>query len=171
MILLISCKDKEADKLNNPQTMKNEFISRIHTTDMETDTYKLLGKTSFEKHISDFENIDWKAEYKKEFNSMNFNMPDIEVLSITDSKYLSISIAPNTEDTFQYIIGLGKHLQTENTNNPDRIIKLYMTESENVKIPKKFIALFFKQKFSEINSELKKLYLMEEIKDVYINTK
>ncbi|WP_209406407.1 hypothetical protein [Pseudozobellia sp. WGM2] len=151
--------------------MENEFVSRIHTTDLETDLYQLLGKTTLEKHISDFENVDWKADYKKEFNSMDFNMPDLEVLSKNDSKYLSVSIAPNTEDTFQYVIGLGAHLETGDPNNPNRKVKLYMTESENPEIPKKFFGLFFNQDFDQVSSELQQLYLMDEIEDVYKNKK
>ncbi|PQB05785.1 hypothetical protein BST85_13435 [Aureitalea marina] len=135
--MALSCKDKNAEKPNRNK-MENEFVSRIHTTDLETDLYQLLGKTSLEKHISDFENVDWKADYKKEFNSMNFNMPDLEVLSKNDSKYLSVSIAPDTEDNYQYTIGLGTHLETDDPNNPNRKVKLYMTESENPAIPKSF---------------------------------
>ena len=151
--------------------MTNEFISRIHTPDLETDFYRILGTTSLEKHSADFEKVDWKGDYKKEFNSMEFNMPDLEVLSKNDSKYLSVSVAPNTEDSFQYVIGLGNHLETDHPNNPNRTVKLYMTESENVEIPKKFIDLFFKRDFSKINAELQELYLMDEIEDVYKNVK
>jgi hypothetical protein len=168
--MAFSCKDKNAEKPNGNK-MENEFVSRIHTTDLETDLYQLLGKTSLEKHISDFENVDWKADYKKEFNSMDFNMPDLEVLSKNDSKYLSVSIAPNTEDTYQYVIGLGTHLETGDPNNPNRKVKLYMTESENPEIPKKFFGLFFNRDFDQVNSELQQLYLMDEIEDVYKNKK
>ena len=151
--------------------MENEFVSRIHTTDLETDLYRLLGKTSFQKHISDFDKIDWKGDYTKEFNSMNFNMPDLEVLSKNDSKYLSVSVAPNTEDSFQYIIGLGTHEETGDPNNPKRKVKLYMTESENSEIPKKYFDLFFKRDFGEIYSELDGLYLMDEVEDLFKNIK
>jgi hypothetical protein len=170
-IFIFSCKEKKAENSNGQENMENDFVSRIHTTDLESDLYRLLGKTSLEKHISDFENVDWKGDYKKEFNSMEFNMPDLEVLSKNDSKYLSVSVAPNTEDSFQYVIGLGNHLETDHPNNPNRTVKLYMTESENVEIPKKFIDLFFKRDFSKINAELQELYLMDEIEDVYKNVK
>ena len=168
--MAFSCKDKNAEKPNENK-MENEFVSRIHTTDLETDLYQLLGKTTLEKHISDFENVDWKADYKKEFNSMDFNMPDLEVLSKNDSKYLSVSIAPNTEDTYQYVIGLGTHLETSDPNNPNRKVKLYMTESENPEIPKMFFGLFFNQDFDQVSSELQQLYLMDEIEAVYKNKK
>lgn len=151
--------------------MENEFVSRIHTTELETDFYRLLGKTSLEKHISDFESVDWKNDYVKEFNSMNFNLPNLEVLNKTDSKYLSVSVAPNTEDSFQYVIGLGTHKETGDPSNPKRKVKLYMTESENAEIPKKYFDLFFKKDFEGINSELDGLYLMDEVEDVYKNVK
>ena len=170
-VFLISCKQKKAENSNGQKNMENEFVSRIHTTELETDFYRLLGKTSLEKHVSDFENVDWKGDYKKEFNSMEFNMPDLEVLSKNDSKYLSISIAPNTEDSFQYVIGLGTHEETGDPNNPNRKVKLYMTESENSEIPKKFFDLFFERNFQKINTELNGLYLMDEIEDVYKNKK
>ena len=170
-IFLISCQEKKTENSNGQKNMENEFVSRIHTADLETDFYRLLGKTSLAKHISDFENVDWKDDYWKEFNSMGFNMPDLEVLSKNDSKYLSVSVAPNTDDSFQYIIGLGTHEETGDPNNPNRKVKLYMTESENVEIPKKFFDLFFGRDFDGINSELDGLYLMDEIEDVYKNKK
>ena len=168
--LLVSCQEKKSEN-SNGQKMENEFVSRIHTTELETDFYRVLGKTSLEKHISDFEKVDWKNDYIKEFNSMNFNLPDLEVLSKNDSKYLSVSIAPNTEDSFQYVIGLGTHEETGDPNHPKRKVKLYMTESENSEIPKKFFDLFFERDFKAINSELDGLYLMDEIEDVYKNVK
>lgn len=170
-IFLISCKNKKAENSYVQKTMENEFVSRIHTTDLETDLYRFIGKTSLEKHISDFENVDWKGDYKKQLNSMEFNMPDLEVLSKNDSKYLSLSVAPNTEDSFQYVIGLGIHEENGTSNNPKRKVKLYMTESENAEVPKKIFALFFERNFDEINSELDRLYLMDEIEDVYKNQK
>jgi hypothetical protein len=170
-IFMFSCKQRKAENPNGQENMENQFVSRIHTTDLETNLYRFLGKTSLEKHILDFENVDWKGDYKEEFNSMGFNMPDLEVLSSNDSKYLSVSVAPNTEDSFQYVIGLGNHLTTDDPDNPNRTVKLYMTESENAEIPKKFIDLFFKRDFSKINSELQELYLMDEIEDVYKNAK
>lgn len=151
--------------------MDAEFIPRIHKTGFETDSFKLLGKTSFQKHTSDFERIDWEKDYWTEFKSGNFNMPDLEVLNKEDSKYLSISTSPNTEDTFQFIIGLGTHQESNHSNEPKRKVKLYMTESENNEVPKKFIALFFKRDFNQIQKELDKLALMEEIEDKYINIK
>ncbi|MFH4968754.1 hypothetical protein V8G61_11180 [Gaetbulibacter sp. M240] len=167
---VFSCKENKSENTNG-HNMENEFVSRIHTTELEADLYQLLGKTSFEKHISDFEKVDWNSDYEKEFNSMDFNMPDLEVLSKNDSKYLSVSISPNTDDIYQFIIGLGTHLETNNPNNPNRKVKLYMTESDNKEVPKKFIDLFFKREFAKINSELDKLYLMDEIEDVYNNKK
>ncbi|RIV44167.1 hypothetical protein D2V05_11815 [Flagellimonas pelagia] len=167
---VFSCKKNKSENTNG-HNMKNEFVSRIHTTELETDLYQLLGKTSLEKHISDFNNVNWKSNYEKEFNSMDFNMPDLEVLSKNDSKYLSVSIAPNTDDTYQFIIGLGTHLETDNPNIPNRKVKLYMTESDNEEVPKKFIELFFKRDFAKINTELDQLYLMDEVEDVYINKK
>jgi len=169
-LFLISCKDKKSEN-SIGQNIENEFVSRIHTTNLETDLYRPLGKTSLEKHIKDFEDVDWKNDFIKEFNSMNFNLPDLEVLSKNDSKYLSVSIAPNTEDSFQYIIGLGTHLETGDPNYPNRKVKLYMTESENEEIPKKFFNLFFNRDFEGINSELERFYLMDEIEDVYENEK
>lgn len=169
-IILFSCKERVTEK-SSGRKMKNEFISRIHTIDLEADLYQLLGKTSLEKHLSNFEKIDWKNDYQKEFNAMSFNMPDLEVLSRKDSKYLSISLAPNTKDSFQFIIGLGTHFEGNNSNNPNRKVKLYMTESENTEVPKEFINLFFKKDFDGINSKLKEMYLMDEIEDLYNNKK
>lgn len=167
-ISLFSCKENKSGN-SDKQKMENEFISRIHTTDLEAEIYQLLGKTDLKKHLSDFEKIEWKNDYKREFSSMNFNMPDLEVLSKADSKYLSVSIVPNTEDSFQFVIGLGVHQEFDDSTNPNRKVKLYMTESEDSEIAKKYFKLFFERDFDAINSELNELYLMDEIEDVYIN--
>ena len=169
-LIIISCKEKKKENLNR-ENISIEFISRIHTPEFETDQYKLLGTTTLEKHISNFEKINWKKDFWNEFNSGNFNMSDLEVLSIKDSKYLSIMTAPNTDDTFQFIIGLGTHTETNDPTKPNRKIKLYMTETENNEIPKKYINLFFKRDFNQIKMELNKTTLMEEIEDLYINIK
>ncbi|MET1259889.1 hypothetical protein ABV409_11115 [Flagellimonas sp. DF-77] len=172
LFLNLSCKQKKTEN-SNRLDVKNEFVSRIHTTDLETDLYQILGKTSYVKHVSDFENVNWKTDYSKEFRSGTYNMPDIEVLSKIDSKYLSISVAPDNHNPmlFQFIIGLGTHSETNNLKEPSRKVKIYLTESQNEEIPKKLIAQFFERDFNKINIELSKLYLLDEIEDVYINKK
>jgi hypothetical protein len=168
VLTLTSCKEKKKENLSK-KNMNVEFISRIHTPEFETDEYKTLGTTTLEKHLSDFEKINWKKDFWNEFNSGNFNMSDLEVLSVNDSKYLTIMTAPNTDDTFQFIIGFGIHTETSASTKPNRKVKLYMTESENNEIPKKYIDLFFKRDFNLIKEELNKITLMEEIEDLYIN--
>ena len=169
ILTLISCKEKTNENPSE-KNMTSEFISRIHTPELETDFYKILGTTSLEKHTADFQKIDWKKDFWSEYESGNFNMSNLEVFNVTDSKYLSIGTAPNTDDTFQFVIGLGNHIKTDGINNPVRKIKLYYTESENYEIPKKLIGQFFNREYSKIETELKK-YSMDEIEDLYLNIK
>ena len=169
VLILISCKEK-TNEIPNEKNMTNEFITRLHTPELETDFYKILGTTSLQKHFNDFEKIDWKKDFWSEYESGNFNMSNLEVFNVTDSKYLSIGTAPNTDDSFQFVIGLGNHIKTDDINNPIRKIKLYYTESENPEIPKKIIGQFFDGEYSKIDSELKK-YSMDEIEDLYLNIK
>ncbi|WBU90857.1 hypothetical protein [Cellulophaga omnivescoria] len=168
--LFSSCKEKKDAKIDSLEIV-DEFISRIHTSSMESDLYQILGKTSLEKHNTDFENIDWKSNYWKEFKSETFNMTDLEVLNRYEQRYLSISTAPNTEDSFQFVVGFGTHFERDDPNNPYRKIKLYMTETENEQIPKELIGLFLKKDFDGVKSKLKNFYLMDEIEDLYRNKK
>lgn len=151
--------------------MSIEFTSRIHSSEFETDLYKILGKTTLEKHTSDFESINWKNNFWNEFKYGSLNMTDLEVLSKNDSKYLSISTFPNTDDTFQFFIGYGNHIETKNIDKPKRKVKIYITRTENEEIPKKLIYLFFQRDFNKINSKLKELTFMNEIEDLYKNIK
>lgn len=166
-ILFFSCNNK-TDKKETSKDMGTDFISRIHTTDYETDSYKLLGKTDYKKHIDDFEKINWSDEYWKEDREMTFNFPDLEVLDLQEGKYLSISLAPNTEDSFQYIIGLGNHRETSDLS-PTRTVKLYGTESESKELPRRLIQLIFERDYAQIDEEMKKLYLFDEVEDFYLN--
>ena len=147
----------------------HRFSSRIHTPEMKTDVYKLLGTTSYEKHLKDFESVDWKEDYWNEYRSNSFNMTDLEVFSENDSRYLSISTSPDTDDTFQFHIGYGTQIESEKPGNPKRIVKMYLTESESDDVPKEFIELFFRRDFDQIESKLKDLFFMDEIEDLYIN--
>jgi len=167
-VLFFSCKDN-TDKKQTSNEMKTDFISRIHKTDYETDSYKLLGKTDYEKHIADFNKINWHDEYWKEYRDLTFNFPDLEVLDENNGKYLSISLAPNTEDSFQYSIGFGNHKENSGGQMPTRIVKLYGTESENKELPTKLIRLIFDRDYEQIDNELNKLFLFDEIEDLYIN--
>jgi hypothetical protein len=168
VLVLASCKKNLTDK-SNMEIASNGFSSRIHTPEMETDVYKLLGTTSYEKHLKDFESVDWKKDYWNEYRSNSFNMTDLEVFSENDSRYLSISTSPDTDDTFQFYIGYGTQIETEKPRNPKRIVKMYLTESESDDVPKEFIELFFRQDFDQIESKLKDLFFMDEIEDLYIN--
>ncbi|MCG2432169.1 hypothetical protein [Aequorivita xiaoshiensis] len=167
-ILFFACKNK-TDKNENTNEMKTDFISRIHKTDYETDSYKLLGKTDYKKHLTDFNQINWSDEYWKEYRDLTFNFPDLEVLDEKNGKYLSISMAPNTDDTFQFSIGLGNHKENASGEIPTRTVKLYGTESENKELPKKLIQLIFDRNYEQIENELNKLFLLDEIEDLYIN--
>lgn len=122
---------------------KSDFLSRIHTPNLEIDFYKPLGTTTLKKHIQDFEKIDWKKDFWTEFESNNFNNTDIEVLNKRDSRYLSISTAPRNSNDFQFIIGYGTHKKTKNANSPFRKIKLYMTESNDYRSSKKIHSIIF----------------------------
>ena len=168
VITLISCREKIKNNTNE-NIMASEFISRVHTSELETDHYKLLGTTSLQKHIVDFHKINWKENYWNEFNSGSFNMTNLEVLNNSNTKYLTITTAPNSVDTFQFIIGLGTHKVTKSPNLLERIVKLYMTETENSEDPEMFIELFFKRNYDKIQLELDKLTFMDEIEDLYIN--
>lgn len=146
-----------------------EFTSRIHTTDLDTDWYRPLGQTTLEQHLANFLSINWESEYWKGDSAETFNAPDLEVLDHKSSKYLSVSVCPNTHESFQFYIGLGTQSENTNTDQVKRIVRLYGTGSDN---PDKVIALiklFFERDFDGIDRLLKDLDFFEELEDLYQN--
>lgn len=167
-LALAKC-DKTKKKKFEKKIDDFNFIARIHTSDFPMDLYKIIGKTSFDKHTSEFIKINWKENFWNEYNSENFNMTDLEVLNKRASRYLSISTSPDTDSTFQFVIGFGSHDEVDDLLKPKRTVRLYLTGSEDIEIPKRIIYLFFQEDFKKISSELDKLYFMEEIEDLYEN--
>lgn len=156
-------------KMNNMVNLESDFNSRIHTTDIETDLFKLLGKTTYEKHLKDFENIDWEKEYWKENRSNHFNVPDLEVLDNVTSKYFTISVCPNTQESFQYYVGFGNHNLNNETGKVTRVIKIYGTSSTNQERIKELIKLFFEKDYKKLQEKLDNLDFFEELDDAYEN--
>ncbi len=101
LFALFSCNsinNKQADSKKEPaghdSKQYNGFISRIHKSNLETDWYKLLGTTGFDKHILDIKNIDWKKKYLEQTNNETYNYPVIEVLDTINYIYLSVTVSP-----------------------------------------------------------------------------
>ena len=84
---------KEKSPLNSTKEYSN-FLSRIHKSSYEIDWYKILGTTSLKKHTIDFESINWEKEYWEQWNSKDFNFPDLEVIDQDNYMYLSVSVCP-----------------------------------------------------------------------------
>ena len=165
LLTLNSCvQTNKTDEMNT-----GIFESRIHTTEMEIDWYKFLGKTSLDKHLEDFDRINWKEDYWKEDENKTYNSPDLEVLNTTNSKYLSISVCPNTFDSYQFFIGYGTHKTDESQNQIYRTVKLYGTATDQKEDVKDFIRLFFTGNLTKLESRLEKLDFFEELEDVYQN--
>ena len=149
----------------------DNFTSRIHTIDLETDWFNQLGETTLDKHLDDFNNIDWKSEYWKEDKSETYNATDLEVLDIENSRYLSVSVCPNTHESFQFYVGLGTHNKNLENGEITRKVRLYGTTTDNPKITKNIIKLFFYRDFEELENQLKKMDFFEELDDGYQNIK
>ena len=151
--------------------MNNEFISRVHNSSDEIDWYRLLGPTNLEKHLSDFGNINWKDEYWTQEETNNFNFPFLEVIDFRKSIYLSISVCPNTYETFQFYIGLGGHKEYMKNGKieVERKARFYGTSSENMKKTKRIICHFFNRNLKGVIKEFDKMWLIDEIEDLYQN--
>lgn len=161
ILMLIGCHGTKSTE------MDAEFTSRIHTTDLEPDWYRPLGQTTFEQHLANFQSINWESEYWKGDSAETFNAPDLEVLDHKSSKYLSVSVCPNTHESFQFYIGLGTHNENPNTGQIKRTVRLYGTGTDK---PDKVIALiklFFDRDYDEIERLLKDLDFFEELDDLY----
>ena len=165
LLVFVSCNNKNEKEKNSHI---DNFTYRIHTTDLETDYYKLKGKTTKENFIKEFKNIEWIKEYQKFSNNEEFNFPDIEIMDNLNGKYLSISIAPNTLETSQFVIGIGNHKIFE--NKIERTVKLYWTETDDqIKITE-LISLFFNRETDSLKKRIDNLDF-DEIEDLYLNVK
>lgn len=151
------------------QVKSGIFISRVHTTDLKTDWYKPLGPTNLIKHLKDFKSIDWEREYWKEDSAKTYEASDLEVLDEENSKYFSISVCPNTFESFQFYVGLGKQIENPENGNIKRTIRLYGTATDEPEKALSLLRLFFAQDFDKLEEQLAALDFFEEIEDVYHN--
>jgi len=156
---------------NNQKPNMDNFTSRIHTIDLKTDLFNPLGPTTLDKHLIDFNNINWKTEYWKEDKSETYNATDLEVLDVENSKYLSVSVCPNTHDSFQFYVGLGSHNKNPENGQITRKVRLYGTATDDPEKTKEIIRLFFFRDFENLNRQLKKMDFFEELDDGYQNIK
>ncbi len=171
IIILFSISILTADCGNINKIENSGFESRLHESSYHTDFFKILGPTKLEKHIKDFERIDWETEYWKENNQETFNSPDLEVLDKNSNRYLSVSVCPNTHDSYQFYFGLGNHIETiiEDSIVINRTIKLYGSLTNNPKDVEFIFHLFFERKYEDLNIELNRMDFWEEIEDKYLN--
>jgi len=151
--------------------IRQGFVSRIHKSTHQEDWFKLLGTSNLKKHIKDFENIDWDKEYWQQNKSNEYNNPDIEVIDEKNSIYLSISVVPDTFESYQFCIGIGTHKETiiNEKINVERNIRLYLSGTDNISKPKEIIRLFFNREFKKIESEIKQMDFFFETEDNYLN--
>lgn len=166
ILSLVNCK-------NDNQTLgkANSLISRIHSSNDEIDYYNYLGKKTLKEHLDIFESINWENEYWIQDSLNEFNVPDLEIMNEEESRYLSISVCPNTINTYQYMIGLGTHdiIIKENDTIVKRTVKLYGTKDNNINIPKKLIKHFYNGNYEKIKKEIDSMDYFDEIEDVYKN--
>jgi len=148
---------------------KHEFYGRIYDSTCQDYKPKDLGLITLEGYLTIFDNEKWSYNYWEEFNSKNYRFTDLEVLDKNNSMYLTISVCPNSLSTYQFEIGIGTHNE-EIKNNEIKVkrkIKIYATGSNDPKIPRKIIELFFEREYDKIEGELDKMFLMEETDDLY----
>lgn len=163
ILIIIGC------NRNHSTETSAEFTSRIHTTDLDTDWYRPIGQTTLEQHLANFQSINWESEYWKGDSAETFNAPDLEVLDHKTSKYLSVSVCPNTHESFQFYIGLGTQSENTNTGQVKRIVRLYGMGSDNPDKVTSLLKLFFERDFDGICRLLKDLDFFEELEDLYQN--
>jgi hypothetical protein len=153
------------------QIEKKGFISRIHLSNCDMDWYKLLGVTTFSKHVVDFNKIDWEKLYWDEWNSGEFNLPDLEAFDTINMLYLAISIAPENDTICQFEAFWGTHetVSENDTLNIERTCKYYGSETMDKKRIVKLFEYFFNRDYTNLQRELDKMFYLQELNDVYFN--
>lgn len=153
---------------NKSEETNNNTILRVHSSKMETDWYELKGTITGEEFTKEFKSVDWANDYWTETKNETFNSHSIEAFDKNNMTYFGISVCPNTESTFQYLLCYGKHSES-NDSNISRKVKLYGTGSEDQEVVIEFIKLYFQNDLTEFENELNKIDFFDEIEDVYLN--
>lgn len=130
--------------------------SRLHTPTQETDWYK---------HLKDFDAIDRKDEYSTAHRKETFNPSNLEVFHSSTGKYLSISVCPNTPDSYQFHLAFGIH--SESDGEVISTAELYGARVDNSNLPKELIRLFFNQDFDKNEQRFNKMDFFAEVNDLF----
>ncbi|WP_321514930.1 hypothetical protein [Marinifilum fragile] len=149
----------------------NNFESRIHTTQHETDWYTRLGHTDLEKHINNFNSINWEKDFIDQFNNDNFNYPDLELFDRDSLFYMSVTVCPDSLNQFQFCIGAGVHNEVwqEDSLIVKRECVIYKTGTSDSKLPIKMIELFYNRNYYEYTEQLNKMTILFSCEDFYNN--
>lgn len=153
-------KNSKPDKLKG-----NDFTLRVHRNDDEIDKYKLKGSTSFEDFVKLFRSIEWETEFLKENETESFNFSSIEVINDRNSLYFLISTIPCEESSFQYVIGIGYHLNR--IEQVSRSINLYGSRTTNQEEIVNLIDLFFCEDVDNLMKSLEKYDFLATLDDIY----
>jgi len=168
-ILLIVLIFFSCNTLHN--THDKRFISRLHTPKEEIDWYRILGATSLNKHLTDFDAIEWEKEYWEEYKSGDDNNSFLEVMDTENNTYFSVSTFPYQDDSFQFAIYIGsRSLKVEEGKEIEKgYVRCFLLGSNNPEKVKWLMKIFFKRDYDVLFNEIDKLQVLFETEDVYQN--
>lgn len=158
---------KEFKFIEDSNLRESNFVLRVHRNNDKLDYYRIKGVTNYSEFVNLFMNIDWETEFYKEIETGRYNFSDIEVINKYSSFYLSISIGPYNNESFQYIVGFGYH--QNRIEQVSRIIKLYGSQTTDKEEIINLIKLFFCNDIDNLSSELETHDFLIELNDVYQN--
>ena len=140
----------------------DKVILRVHTSKMDTDSYKERGEITKEEFIKEFQKVDWGNEFLSAEESSTFSAHSIEAINTDNKTFLGITVMPNTMETFQYFLDYGTHTEL-NDSTTFRKVKLYGTGSDDQKRAIEFINLYFQSDLTQFENELEKIDFFDDI--------
>lgn len=146
-------------------TTASPFIVRLHTSNMPTDLYQVLGPMTEDEFLEELQDVDWTAEFQQE--AEEFNPITMEVRDSRTGYYLGISIIPNEGGEFQFFVAFGTHVEED--GEVERMVKMYGTGSEEAEVPLQLAKDLYARNFRAIQAKLGELDFFDEIEDMYLN--
>lgn len=148
-----------------------DFVSRLHTPKEKVDWYRILGSTSLNKHLADFDAIDWEKEFWEEYKSENYNNSFLEVMDTLNNTFLDVSTFPDENNSYQFAIYIGSRSIKDKAGEiiEQGYVRCWLLGSDDSQDVKRLMKIFFARDYDKLFLELDELQVLFETKSVYQN--
>ena len=156
---------------NLQQNRDNGFVSRLHTPNEEINWFRILGPTTLERHLADFDVIEWEKEFWEEYKSERDNNSFLEVFDSLHNTHLSVSTFPNENNSFQFTIYVGSRAIKDKKGKEleKGYVRCFLLKSNDSEKVRSLMRIFFERNYDLFFSEVSKLQVLFECESIYQN--